>query len=60
MNISKLRNYGDVLTVEEVQKVLGIGRNSVYMLLKSGELKSKKIGKRYIIPKSSLVDFLKL
>ena len=30
--------YGDIVTVEEVMKMLQIGRVSVYQMLKSGEI----------------------
>ena len=51
-------NYNDILTVGEIQKMLKIGRNAVYSLLKSGTIKSIKIGKKYIVPKKSVVEFV--
>ena len=30
--------YGDMLSIDDVMEMLGIGRNSVYELLNSGEL----------------------
>ena len=47
-----------VMTVDEVCRYLKIGRNSVYRLLKTGELKSKKIGARYVITSKNLEEFL--
>ncbi len=38
--------------------MLNIGRNKVYELLKSGEIKSIRIGNKYIIPKKSVIDFV--
>ena len=59
MNNSRyIDEYSDVLTPEEVMSILGIGRNSVYKLLKSKELKSIKIGKLYKIPKNYLLKYL--
>ena len=56
--MKRLKDYGDVLTVKEIQEILGIGRNAVYELLKNGTLKSKKIGTKYIIPKRSIQTYL--
>ena len=53
-----IQNYPDVLEPEEVRHILGIGRNAVYDLLKSGKLKSLKIGKLYRIPKAYLLGFI--
>ncbi len=50
--------YKDVLTVDEVCTALHIGKNSVYKLLQMGVLQSIKIGRKYIIPKIFLIDFI--
>lgn len=57
--IRKLSELGDVLSPLEVRTVLGIGENSVYKLLKSGELKSFKIGREHKIPKFCLIEYIK-
>ena len=56
--MQRLNDYGNVLTVKDVQKILGIGRNAVYTMLKNGTLKSKRIGIKYIIPKRSVRTYL--
>lgn len=38
--------YDDLLNVEELCEILGIGKNTVYELLNSGELKAFKVGRR--------------
>jgi excisionase family DNA binding protein len=38
---------------------IGLGRTKVYQLIKTGELKARKIGARTIILQSDLDDFLK-
>lgn len=53
-----LDSYNDVLTVKEVGAILHIGKNSVYELLQQGEIKSIKHGRRYIIPKLFLIDYI--
>ena len=39
-------NYPDIVTPEDIQKMLRIGRNSVYDLLKQGKIKSLRVGKK--------------
>ncbi|WP_405358268.1 helix-turn-helix domain-containing protein [Ruminococcus sp.] len=51
-------SYPDVVSVEEIQQMLRIGKNAVYQLLKEGEIKSIKVGKRYVVPKKYIIDFL--
>ena len=51
-------NYPDVVTPEDIPKMLRIGRNSVYDLLKQGKIKSLRVGKKYLIPKTSVINFL--
>lgn len=60
ITMQRLNDYGDVLTVKDVQKILGIGRNAVYTMLKNGTLKSKRIGIKYIIPKKSVQTYLNI
>lgn len=53
-------NYPDVVSVEDVQAMLHIGRNVAYGLLQSGAIATIRVGKKYIIPKASVIDFLGL
>lgn len=53
-----LENYKDVLTPRELKDILRIGYNSVYALLKKGDIKSLKIGNKIIIPKTAVIEFL--
>lgn len=48
----------DMLSVEQTMKALTIGKNSVYSLLKSNDLHHIKIGKKYLIPKICLIEFV--
>ena len=50
--------YDEILSIEDVMEILHIGKNSVYSLLKSNEIRNIRVGKRYIIPKKSIIDFL--
>lgn len=54
-----LDNYSaDVVSVEELCRILRLGKNSVYDLLKKGKIKNLRVGKKYIIPKKSVIEFL--
>ena len=54
----RLTEFGDTLTPDEARQVLGVGRNTIYSILGDGTLKSIKIGKKYIIPKTAILAFL--
>ena len=55
-----LEQYDDVLTVADLQEILGIGRNMAYSLLQSGAIAGFRIGqKKWRIPKTDVLDFLK-
>ena len=47
-----------VLRVNDLMTVLGIGRNSAYTLIRSGQLKAIRIGNSYRVPRSELLRFL--
>lgn len=51
-------SYPDVVTPEDLQSMLKIGRNAVYDILKNGLIKTIRIGKKYIIPKVNVIRFL--
>ena len=53
-----LDSYPDILLPEEAARILQIGRNTIYRLLKEGKLKSVRVGKLYRIPKSAMVEFI--
>ena len=55
--IEMFRNEPDVLTVSEAAKLLRIGKNQAYELVKNGRLGAIKLGKKIIVPKLSLIDF---
>lgn len=47
-----------VLTVEELAELLHLGKASTYNLIHSGQVRCVKSGNKYIIPKSSVVEYL--
>jgi excisionase family DNA binding protein len=53
------RRCPDVVTVERLCNILQIGKNTAYALLKSGQIKSIRIGNKYVIPIKWLEDYFK-
>lgn len=52
------KDYPDVLSVDQMAQALGIGRNKAYELIHNREIGFKRIGRRFLIPKISLIDYL--
>ncbi|WP_068785042.1 helix-turn-helix domain-containing protein [Paenibacillus phocaensis] len=53
-----LEDYDDIVDIECMMGILAIGRNKAYELLRSGQIKSFKIGKSYRIPKQCINDYI--
>lgn len=58
MNISMFSEYGDIVSVEDVMGMLHIGKSAVYSLLKSKTIGCVRVGRKYIIPKKSVIKFI--
>ncbi|MBR4145970.1 MAG: helix-turn-helix domain-containing protein [Lachnospiraceae bacterium] len=58
MSSDFLSNYEDVLLPKDIQKILHLGRNSVYRFLANGTIHSVRLGGKYLIPKDSLRNFM--
>lgn len=50
--------YKDIVTIEELQEMLRIGRSKAYQLLRSGSIKAFHNGRVWMIPKQSVIDFV--
>lgn len=57
-DLTMLNEYGDVLTVEDVMEILGIGKNTTYELLRTGEIKCFRIKGKWKIPKQSIIGYI--
>jgi len=55
-----LDGYPDVLTVKQLAGILRIGLNSAYALVKDGQISAVRVGKKYLIPKQLVLEFLGL
>ncbi len=51
-------SYPDVVTVNQVCKMLRLGRASVYALLQDKTLSHVRVGRKYVIPKLSVIGFV--
>jgi len=50
--------YDDIVSVKDVMEMLHLGRVTVYNMLKSARIHTLRVGKKYVIPKKSVIDFL--
>ena len=46
------------LRVEDLMPILGIGRNTAYELVRSGQIRSIRVGRQLRVPKDAVVEFL--
>lgn len=52
------KEYPDVVTIDQLMKMLNIGKNKAYELIKNKTIQTIRIGKKYIIPKVAVIQFL--
>lgn len=58
INITLFNEYPDLVTVEQLQKMLRISRPVAYELVKSRRVRALKIGRCYRITKQSVIDLI--
>lgn len=58
VQVPHLQDLPDLLTVDEVARVLRIGRGKAYLLVRAGELPSIKLGHALRIPKIAVARLL--
>lgn len=54
------KDYPDVVTVEQMSKMLGISTKTAYRMLKNNEIEHFMIGRIYKIPKYHILAYLNL
>ena len=47
-----------ILTVKDVQRILGISINTAYAIIRSGELRAKTVGRQLRISRSEFLRYL--
>lgn len=50
--------FESLCSVDDLRKMLDVGRNTAYSLLNDGSIKAYKVGRRWKIPESSIKDYL--
>ncbi len=58
---NKYRDLHEVpvtLRVEDLMPLLGIGRKTAYELIRSGQIRSIRVGRQIRIPREALLEFL--
>ena len=55
---SVLKDYPDVLTVEEISKALGVSSKTGYQLVRNNKVRHLKMGRTYRIPKVQLLSYM--
>ena len=51
-------SYPDVLTIDDLQSALGVGRSMAYRLIRSGDIHHLRIGRKIKVPRSALVAYI--
>ena len=51
-------SYPDVVNVEQLKEMLGIGITLAYRLVSENKIKAFKIGREYKIPKANVISYL--
>jgi hypothetical protein len=47
----------ETLDVATIRRILGIGLNQAYNLMKSGEFRVIKIGRKFVVPKKAFYEW---
>ena len=55
-----LKEYPDVLDINQMCEILGVSTKTGYKILKTGKINSLKIGRTYRIPKVHIISFLRM
>jgi len=57
---SVLKDYPDILTVEELSRALGVSTKTGYKIIRENKIESIKVGRSYRIPKAHLLSYLRV
>lgn len=47
-----------LLCVEDLMSLLSIGRNTAYCLVRTGQIRSIRIGRKYRIPREAVTEYI--
>ncbi len=51
-------SYPDLVNIQELKEMLGIGVTLAYRLVRENTIPSQKIGREYKIPKVNIINYL--
>lgn len=51
-------DYPDLLTINDLQKMLRVGRTLTYRIINDGTIKHFRVGKNIKIPKQCVIDYV--
>ena len=57
---SVLKEYPDILTVEEMSKALGVSTKTGYKVIRENKIECIKVGRTYRIPKAYLLAYMRI
>ena len=55
-----LKDYPDVMDIDQMSELLGISTKTAYKLLKNEQIFALKVGRTYRIPKVHILKYLKI
>ena len=53
------KEYKDIVSVSQLQSMLGIGKNTAYSLLKNNVIQSIRVGRVHKIPKANIIKYFR-
>ena len=51
-------DFPDIITVSQLQKMLGVSRHLAYNLINDGSIRGLKIGNAFRIPKVNVIEYV--
>ncbi len=58
MDYTQIKDLPMTLTVNDLTKILRVGRNTAYRLVQEGAIRSIRFGRKIMIPRDAVQDFL--
>lgn len=50
--------YPDIVNIESLCAMLDISKNTAYGMIKTGAVEGVKVGRKYMIPKANIIEYL--
>ena len=60
MSFSSIEELPLVLRVEDLMPILHVGRNAAYAMVRSGQIRSIRIGHQFRIPREAIQELLRV